>query len=717
MNSSQQEEKEEDQFGPSVDSTDMEERIAARRLRIKKRLEAIRRAEMGEDLDANKQIEEELSRSRKQMEKSRIKLTKLREDGVKLVTNIRVGADAREQSRRLTEEDSKRHRKERLDGEAKAGGERFEEITRKWESALQKEIPQDLYEMLTQQKNGCDALIEEKNKLINDFQSELKNKDNEYVKDLKKMAHDIDLMLIRMDEQVKKLTESYRKELMEIENEFVLERNELLETQGAKWELTMKCRRDKEEEYLKSREKRVEDHEKQLRHKRIADAEEYNKVKIQLETDVQNAEQQLQQLRATYQLNQEKLEYNFQVLRKRDEENTITKSQQKRKITRLQDVLTNLKAKLAKQEKQYKDENANLTDDYKRLTDQFKELQKKSRHFLGIDAAKFRDVWIMNENEAKDYLNKVLECDKLIHEQQLGMAWPVSDIAFTENIGPLASEEQRKKNTITAHQVAEEILSTNQSRASEEWERKKSAILEKFPPVLIKKILELLCDESGFLIEEKLNRLLEPLEANERCLMKLDSIFSALKVDTADDVDVLSKYFVHITEPKEDQNENQNEERGEEEEPDEGVEEGDMEDETSSENMQSKDTLIHPNLVLKALRQFVEDNRQQAKVVVKSAEFEIASLKERDASEDQKYWMSYPAVLTEEKKQIWSALSQGLEKYHDVLASRANLLTETDSLRQQNAELRMLLHQYVNSKVNKELEIPPTKVLQFELNN
>ena len=39
-------------------------------------------------------------------------------------------------------------------------------------------------------------------------------------------------------------------------------------------------------------------------------------------------------MRATYQLNQEKLEYNFQVLKKRDEENTITKSQQKRKITR-----------------------------------------------------------------------------------------------------------------------------------------------------------------------------------------------------------------------------------------------------------------------------------------------------------------------------------------------------------------------------------------------
>ena len=59
-------------------------------------------------------------------------------------------------------------------------------------------------------------------------------------------------------------------------------------------------------------------------------------------------------MKATFQLNQEKLEYNFQILKKRDEENTITKSQQKRKITKLHDVLNALRQKLRKQEKQYK---------------------------------------------------------------------------------------------------------------------------------------------------------------------------------------------------------------------------------------------------------------------------------------------------------------------------------------------------------------------------
>merc|ERR550519_759744 len=113
----------------------------------------------------------------------------------------------------------------------------------------------------------------------------------------------------------------------------------------------MTARADKEQEYMRARERRVEDYEQQLQQLRIQDAEEYNTVKIKLETDVQILEQQLQQMKATYQLNQEKLEYNFQVLKKRDDENTITKSQQKRKITRLQDLLNNLRLKLNKQEK------------------------------------------------------------------------------------------------------------------------------------------------------------------------------------------------------------------------------------------------------------------------------------------------------------------------------------------------------------------------------
>jgi dynein regulatory complex protein 1 len=98
------------------------------------------------------------------------------------------------------------------------------------------------------------------------------------------------------------------------------------------------------------------------------------------------------------------------------------------------------------------------------------------------------------------------------------------------------------------------------------------------------------------------------------------------------------------------------------------------------------------------------------------SQFHITSLENRDDSLDSDYWQKYASLLNEKKERMWDALIEALEKYNEVLHSRSSLLNETEALRQQNAELRLLLHQYVNSKVNAELEIPPTRVLQLELN-
>lgn len=702
---------------------------------------------MGESGNDKKEAKEDLSKSRRTIEEGRLRLAKLRSDGLELVTNVRVAGDARENSRRMEDDEARRLRKEKLDAEAKAGQERFDEITKKWATSLQKEIPQDLYEMFKIQRDACTTMMEEKAKLIADLEAELKLKDDQYVKDLKKQSDDIDLMIERMDEQVKNLTKEYRSELNKIEKAFETERRELAEQHKKKWESLMAARREKEAEYMRQRERRVDDYEKQLQHMRVQDAEEYNQLKIKLETDVQILEQQLQQMRATYQLNQEKLEYNFQVLKKRDEENTITKSQQKRKITRLQDVLNNLKIKLRKQEQQYQQENAQLTEDYKRITEQFRDLQKKSKHFMAADAKKFEDVWIMNEQEAKDLLFSVVEQDRLIHEQQLGLPYAQPDLVFAENVGPIISEATRRK-ALPASTVIQEVMSAHdEEEAGDVGSHKRSLILQKFSPGTIKKILELLCDESGFLVESKLLKLIAPLQQDEQSLMKLDAIFAALNIDTEEDVFRLASYFTKatragsspaaaasVTTPLyEDTVQDRSAAADQrltgaarvgsaslhsEYEEAEGELEEIEEDGASALSSASHGVpdLVHPNDVLTALRHFVEDSRKMMPFMqAKQPQFRINTEEGRDNADDAAYWKRYVSVITENKLKLWDALLGGLEKYSEYLTSRVTLLNETDAMRQQNGELRMLLHQYINSKVNKELEIPPTRVLQLDV--
>ena len=148
------------------------------------------------------------------------------------------------------------------------------------------------------------------------------------------------------------------------------ERNELLMKNGAQLQKLFDLFSKMEHNHVEERQKRVEQQQNDLAQLRLHDAEDYTSLKarsfacramraaahtpcaqliptvfelqVRLESDVQKLEQQLEEMRATYQLNTEKLEYNFTVLTARDVENSATIQQQKRKLARLQDVLSQI---------------------------------------------------------------------------------------------------------------------------------------------------------------------------------------------------------------------------------------------------------------------------------------------------------------------------------------------------------------------------------------
>ncbi|XP_057353336.1 dynein regulatory complex protein 1 isoform X3 [Manis pentadactyla] len=654
--------------GPSLHSDNPQERIQARRLRIAARLEARRREALGEYLDGKKESEEDQSKSCKQKEESRLKLAKLLRCGTELVTNIQVAADIREIHRRVEEEEIKRQRLEKLENEVKSSQDKFDEITMKWAEGKLKRIPQDLWDMLSAQQVHCAGLIEDKNKLISELQQELKTKDDQYVKDLKKQSDDICLLLERMEEQVKSLMKTFRQELHHIEKAFEVERQELLAGNKKKWERALEAHNAKELEYLMNRIEKVEDYGKQLDRQRIRDCEEYNTIKVKLEQDVQILEQQLQQMKATYQLNQEKLEYNFQVLKKRDEESTVIKSQQKRKI---------------------------------------------NRHFALIDDKQFQEIWLMNEEEAKDLIGRAFDVDKIIYTQHLGLPWTVPDFWFLKNVGPVSQKQQK-----SATQILEEVLLQTEEEGMEETATEAEAYLELPKQVSAKttgKILRLLCDESGFLIENKLLSLLLPLEKNECYLLRLDAIFSALGIESEDDlyklVNFFLKYRAHHSSFSQERTSlipaKPAEHRDFEGEAEESLVEGEQEGKETP----ASPILIHPNDVLKILEAFVmalkkpRDPQAPGKLLKEA----------RDSSKDSEYWEALASVIPCSTQALWAALYAALEKYHFVLTQRAKLLIENSSLAQQNTELQALLQQYLGSKINSELQVPPTQVLRVPM--
>lgn len=126
---------------------------------------------------------------------------------------------------------------------------------------------------------------------------------------------------------------------------YINERKALLEQNKAEMQQMFEKRNQLEQEFLERYLSLVSGYQQSLFEMQVGDAQDFNTLKLNLETDRQKLERHMEAMLATYQLNIEKLDYNYRVLVERDHENSATINQQKRKIARQRDQLTSLKAR------------------------------------------------------------------------------------------------------------------------------------------------------------------------------------------------------------------------------------------------------------------------------------------------------------------------------------------------------------------------------------
>ena len=567
----------------------------------------------------------------------------MKAEGNDIVTSVRVAADDRENQERIGEENQIQKLRTELLSEAEKSAAENSSISLAWGDLYKFNVPQELYLEIKSVKDSTQSVIGSKDDLIQQLKTELKQKDDKYVKALKRNSEDCDLLIQNMGEQFRKMQVAYQEELDEIESAFLQERKEIIEKNKNDMSHLFEKRNQMEQHFMDASQERAEEYQQQLEKLRQTDAEDYNILKIRLETDIQNLEQHLEAMRATYQLNTEKLEYNYRVLVERDQENQSTINQQKRKIARQRDILSNLKARYADSDKKFQDENIKLTEEYKRITEQFKDLQNKYKHFQNADTRKFEEVWKMNQETVTKHVDKVLQADKIIHEQQLGLNWMAPDEEFfqspneVETVVEDMSVESSDEETL-ARQLSEKLSDTKYSEA-----------------------IDLLCNETGFLADSKSST------------AQAKDILNALDITDGPGFDALMAILVKS--------------------------------ENSSE-------LVEPNELVKRLKLFVSSNlaaSASAAASVGAQGFHIAHRQHID--KDKAYWDRIANVISPKMFRIWTGLELNLQKYYKYLQERSSMLHETQALQEENFELQKLLQQYLSSKINEDLQIPPTKVM------
>lgn len=115
----------------------------------------------------------------------------------------------------------------------------------------------------------------------------------------------------------------------------------------------------------------------------------------------------------------------------------------------------------------------------------------------------------MNEEEAKEIMRKVLQADRIINEQQLGLKWEPPKEDLFRNIDPLSfrgtTGSSIPKNLREAEADYEQEMNNRATNPNGDAIDLKESLTAQFQDLkahskTMKKTLELLCNEAGFLV-------------------------------------------------------------------------------------------------------------------------------------------------------------------------------------------------------------------------
>ncbi len=710
----------------TASSPDKEERKRLRKKRIEKNntVDSYVSEEQKEKENNNQKT------GQQQVEESILNLDRRKHSGLELVTAPRVTTNDFEAKRRVDEEDVKRNRLAKLQQEALNSAKANAAIEMKWAELLEKEIPQELHHEIQLQIESCNSIIRSKDDLINDFQQQLRAKDEEYVRSLRQQAEDIDELLNRVRKEFTELQSEYDKELDTIEEAYLEERERLINEHTNEIDIMFEQRRNKELNYKENKQKMEDEYQKEVEDLITRGADQYNKLKIELEMNIQALKQQLEEIRATYQLNTEKLDYNYRVLTELDVEKNAELARYKRRLNKLKAQLNNLVTRFTEMEANDTKTNHDLTEDYRSLTLKYKDLQAKFRHFEIADTTKYDEVWSMHEEEVKDLVDQLLKADKIISEQQLGWLWKAPDVQALQQVlgrhGGLGLGAANKADAEETKTKAEE-QSNNNNTTNNEGEKegggaeKEETVEEKMRKIAgykVRAVLKVLAAEAGFMINPQIRESLESMPNDEADITKAETLLKALGVKSEEKLNTLVNYFFKSTSNNNNNNDAENLLE----------EEGDFENELAlllrngPEEVMHLKEMIRPEDVISAVKNYIEDMSVEAGPVggasavsggTKVTQEEIRIAQKRLASM-RNYWTQLSQVVSDDTVGVWKQLEFDCVNLREMLARRSHAISEVDDLTRRNAELKSLLNQYLGDNItNSAFKVPPAQVMKI----
>ncbi|XP_058055732.1 dynein regulatory complex protein 1 homolog [Anopheles bellator] len=580
------------------------------------------------------------------------RIAELMRDGLELIEDVRVASDRHEVERRVAEADIKENLLSKIHAESVDSITKFQTTYEKWTEIKELKDPMMMNDELQLQKSRVEELLKQKDIIITECRKELLAADDRYARDIRKQIVDIQSLVHRADTEVEAMKSILKENLDLIQGTVEEERIVLQNAANFNWNDVYAKRATNERLKVKQKKERLIANLTEIEQIELDYVETTRATRIKLDKDTQALAIELQKIKTNTTLNSEKLDYSFQVLKKREDENLMVKNAQKRRLAKLHETIFTLRNKLKDTKTGYYIETEKMAKVIEKLHHSVEHIHSKLECSKKAYDKRVRSIWNMNRDECFEIIKNISSIDRILVEQHLNRKWINNLSAISELLleyDPLCTP----KLPGTAK--------TKRSLTSSKDEQQNN-----FP------MLESLLQQTRFLSDKKLDTTLQGQQLNScgLTLICLDNVLNALGIHSMDGVRGLqSTQWVA-------QNLACDEEATDTAA---GASASDVDIEVDNKALTTSRDL----LALKMYQQEDDDTIHSAGDSKSDAKPTL--------TDTRKFWESFKNIFLPNQIKVWNTMEESLSKYLQVLRERQALDQECSFLRKQNQELQHIM--------------------------
>uniref|UniRef100_A0A2S2Q9G5 Coiled-coil domain-containing protein n=1 Tax=Sipha flava TaxID=143950 RepID=A0A2S2Q9G5_9HEMI len=263
--------------------------------------------------------------------------------------------------------------------------------------------------------------------MIEILKRDLAESDTRFLDEQAAQSEDVRILQERIENQVKFMRKQYKKHIQCIKSTMEQQREFRIVHANESWNTNYNGTMLIESNSLNDRLAMIEKKENNIMKQYEMNEETIRNLKSNINTELHNMQREFDLIKLKCLDNVEKLNYNYQVLKRREEENASAKAAQRRKINKLQDILSNKRKILRETKTEFKAKVPLLHGEIEKLKQDIKRHENKTERFAVIQEKTFKELWDFSQKQITMQLERIFKIDQIIHETQLGIDWHPPD--------------------------------------------------------------------------------------------------------------------------------------------------------------------------------------------------------------------------------------------------------------------------------------------------